>query len=319
MTTRLDQGVCSRNMPNCIVIGAPRSGSTTLYEGLRRHPDVFMSPNKEPGFFRHYLDTEHNTGPGDDAPIRVGVTDLREYQSLFSGVASERIVGEASVVYLGSETAADAIQSCVPDARLIAVLRNPADRAYSQFSQHVQQGREPLNSFDAAIAAEPERLAAGWSPFWGYVELGFYARHLKRYRARFPEAQIGVFLYDDLKEDLPGFMRQVFAFLEIDQEFDPRLAEHINASGNPRSRFLHRFLTGNNAVKEALKPLVPYRARVVTRNIRTNIANRNLVSAPAMSNEVRRELLDRFRDDIHELEQMIDRDLSGWFADRGSQ
>ena len=97
-------------MPNCIVIGAPRSGSTTLYEGLRRHPDVFMSPNKEPGYFRHVPSPELNTGPGDDLPIRIGVTELHEYQALFDGVTHEAIRGEASVVYLGSAKAADAIR-----------------------------------------------------------------------------------------------------------------------------------------------------------------------------------------------------------------
>jgi hypothetical protein len=152
-------------MPNFLVIGAGRSGSTSLYHYLAQHPQIFMSPVKEPKFFAlegHALDFR---GPGDER-IRVDTTTtLTAYRSLFDGVRGELAVGEASTLYLSHEAAADAIARHVPEMKLIAILRDPAERAHSAFQHLTRDGYEPLANFEDALCDEPRRMAEGWYYF----------------------------------------------------------------------------------------------------------------------------------------------------------
>src|ERR671929_75877 len=131
-------------MPNFFIIGAMKSGTTALYYYLEQHPEVYMSPVKEPNFF-----CSQEQKNGADA-----VTDIRAYERLFRGVLGETAVGEASHCYLYEPRAAAAIRRCVPEAKLLAILRNPIDRAFSHFLHMVRTGSEPLSDFAQALREE---------------------------------------------------------------------------------------------------------------------------------------------------------------------
>lgn len=151
-----------RGLPTFLVIGAAKAGTTSLYHYLGQHPQVFMSPVKEPGFFAlegHPLDFR---GPGDEWLRQATTTTLEAYQKLFEGVRDEPAVGEASVLYLHHHAAPEAIARYVPDVKLVAVLRDPVERAYSAFLYQTRNGREPLADFEEALRAEPRRIADGW-------------------------------------------------------------------------------------------------------------------------------------------------------------
>ena len=179
-------------LPNFLVIGAAKSGTTSLYHHLASHPAVFMSPVKETNFFAL---EGRDIPPGQLSNPERGssglVHTLGEYETLFEGVEGESAIGEASPWYLHSEQAPARIHHHIPACRLIAILRHPADRAYSAYLANRRDGIEPLNSFEGALEEQAERQRR-WN--WGleFLHGGYYHRHLSRYHELFPAEQIRV-------------------------------------------------------------------------------------------------------------------------------
>ncbi len=303
-------------MPNFLVIGAQKAGTTALYHYLRGHPEVFMSPIKEPHFFYFEGETLDFRGPRDREVLgHFLVSDLEGYEALFAGASGERALGEASAMYLYSEKAVGRIEHHVPEAKLITVLRNPAERAYSSFLHMVRDGREPLSDFGRALEAEEGRIRSKWSPIWHYRSMGFYHEQLSRYYEAFGPEQIGVYLYEDLESDPAGVLRDVYGFLGVDPSFTPDVSARYNVSGLPKSKGLHAahaFLLKPNPIKTVLKPLFPkkLRRRLVEASLNA-LRNRNLVKPP-FPEEVRRDLVEGYREDVLKLQGLIGRDLSAW-------
>ncbi len=171
-------------LPNFLIIGPPKCGTTALYRYLSQHPDVFMPREKEPRFLLSHAVPTY-TGPTDPLYAKRLVTSVTKYEELFASASRERAIGEASTLYLYTPGAEDGIRRHVPGAKLIAILRNPVDRAYSNFLHQRYLGAEPLSDFDEALRAEPARIARGWGPFWHYAELGRYQRQLERFHRVF--------------------------------------------------------------------------------------------------------------------------------------
>lgn len=292
--------------PNFLIIGAAKSGTTALYQALRQHPQIFMSAVKEPHYFAFAGERMDYRGPGVTIN-ETSVTDLREYERLFAGVTDETAAGEASALYLYVPQAVRRIYEYAPGMRLIAILRQPAERAFSAFMHLTRDAREPCGDFADALRAEPERIAQNWGFLWRYTDLGFYAQQLRRYYTAFPAGQIRVFLYDDFRRDALGTAREAFRFLGVDDGFAPDLSARPKMSGAPRSRWLHDFLRGPHPLARAVLP-ASVRERAKLRVTNQNLARREL---PA---EMRRELTQVFRDDILQLQDLIGRDLSAWLA-----
>src|ERR687883_42510 len=156
-------------MPNFFVVGAQKAGTTSLYYYLKQHPEVYMSPVKEPHFFEGMQSEFYR--PGRKV---MPVTCLGDYQALFQGVSNEKAIGEASASCLYSPKAPALLKGAIPNAKLIAVLRNPVDRAYSNFLHCIRVNREPLPSFAGALQAEEGRIRNNWGPLWHYKQKGFY-------------------------------------------------------------------------------------------------------------------------------------------------
>jgi hypothetical protein len=293
-------------MPNFFVIGAQKAGTTSLYYYLDQHPEVYMSPRKEPHFFQG-MRSEFRWPGRRLAPV----TDLQDYLALFEGVTNEKAIGEASASYLYSPEAPALIKRSIPDAKIIAVLRNPADRAYSNFLHLVQVGREPAASFAEALQAEDGRMRDKWGPDWYYRQKGFYHDQVNRYFDTFGRDQVRIWLYEDLRDDPSGMMRDVFAFLDVDHTFVPNMSTEHNPSGVPRSQGLYtwaRKLTARNPV------LVD---RFVPARLRGQLKSRILVKPPPFPPEVRRQLTHSYREDVLRLQELIGRDLSPWLKDDG--
>ena len=299
-------------MPNFLVIGVAKSGTEALCNVLGQHPDLYMCPHREPNFFEAVGQPEvPYRGPGDVAWLEpeMWTATLEQYQALFSGVTCEHAVGEGSTWYLYSEEVPARIHRYLPDARLIAILRNPVDRAYSAYSMLLGAGREPIGTFSRALAAEDERIEEHWEPLWHYRHMGFYAQQLKRYYQLFDPKQLRVVVYDDFDADPAGVVRGLFGFLGIDDRFALDTSTRFNVSLVPRSRLVQAVTIGNFPPRTALKALFPLRAR---ESFRRRVRDRNLVRPPPMDPETRRRLLEIFEPDIAELEAMLGRDLSAW-------
>src|SRR5215210_2968864 len=297
-------------MPNFLIIGAGKSGTTSLYHYLKQHPEVYMSPVKEPKFFALEGKKLDFRGPNDDAHMnRKSVTDLDAYRALFRGVADEKAVGEASPLYLYSPEAPARIRRYIPEARLIAILRNPVDRAYSSFVQRVQKGDEPLKDFAQALREEENRVRDNWAPRWQVKQIGFYHAHLRRYYDTFEPDQIKVFLYEDLQGDPLGLAQSAYSFLGVDDTFVPEVSLVHNPSGIPKSKGVQVLLNRPNPLRSVLKPVVPKRLRP---HLSAYLQNRNIAEPPPLEQGVRKELVDSYREDILKLEELIGRDLSKW-------
>ena len=296
-------------MPNFLIIGAAKSGTTSLYYYAKQHPEVYMSPIKEPKFFALQGEDLDFRGPGDQERMQNNwITTFEDYLELFRGVTDENAIGEASNLYLYDPKAAARIRRYVPQVKLIAILRDPAERAYSNFLYMIRRGREPLAAFPAALREEERRILNNWMPSWHYKRSGFYYAQLSRYFDEFSTSQIKVYLLEELTADPGCVLQDLFEFLGVDGTFVSDVSERHNPSGIPRRKALHRFLTKPNAIKTALKAVVP---PGMSRRTTLRIRNQNLVR-PTLSPEVRTELIATYRDDILKLQDLIGRDLSKW-------
>lgn len=297
-------------IPNFLIIGPPKCGTTALYTTLARHPQVYGSPLKEPYFFTFDGQPPAFAGPGAHHYRNTAITTWEAYLALFAAAADEIALGEASPLYLTSyhpERTAANIHRRLPEAQLIAILRQPADRAYSQFAYRRQQGFEPLADFRQALAAEPARIAANWPPACRYRRNSLYFTNLTPYFALFPRAQIRIYLYDELTAQPQALLADLCAFLGVDSSRMPAQVERINVTAWPRSRLVDRLLKGSRW----LKSLLPASAH---QRFGPRLRAWNRGKPPPLYPALWRELTESYRDEIERLQTLLGRDLSGWFA-----
>lgn len=286
-------------LPNFFVLGAAKSGTTALYHYLKQHPAIYMSPLKETGFFDAEGEALDFRGPGDmDRPLPIN--NLDDYQEQFKGVSGEVAIGEACTDYLYSPKAPERIYHYIPDAKLIAILRDPAERAFSQFLGNSRDGYEPLEDFDLAIQEEDNRIANRWHLRWHYKQRGFYCQQLLRYHRLFDKNQIKIYLYEDYLSNPTCFLRDIFTFLGVDSDFVPNMSHRYNAAPMfPKNKLLHALLLDfRNRLPKGKRFLNP-------------LINRNL-SYYQMNLRVRKKLIHDYQEDVLKLQDLIDRDLSMW-------
>lgn len=302
-------GTIAMTLPNFLLIGAMKSGTTSLYNYLKQHPEIYMSPVKEPRFFA--LEME----PKPPGPVRLPgpgfseVRDIEIYKSLFDGVTTEKAYGEASPIYIYHPTAPERIHHHIPDVKIIAILRNPTERAFSHYLHICRIGKEPITSFAEAIATEPQRLKDNWSELWHYRRRGQYGEQLQRYFNLFDRNQIRVYLNEDLKTNSQAVFQDIFQFLGVDDQFEISTAQrHNTARKLPKNKAIHSFLTQQNPLKSLVKPLLPARYRM---QLRKQINQKNL-AVPTLPQDMREQLVDWYREDILCLQGLIQRDLSAW-------
>ena len=298
-------------MPNFFIVGAAKAGTSSLFNYITQHPEVYNTPLKEPCYFAFKGQDVCFTGPGDENLNRSVITKREEYLALFDGVTNEKAIGEASVVYLCDENAPYAIREEVPDAKIIIVLRSPADRAYSSYMHKIRDGFESEGSFRRALMREGERDKAGWQHIWMYSKLSFYADSLQRYQSLFPKNNIRVFLFDDLQNDIPSVLRSVFDFLGVDPSFSVNFSRKYNVSAKPKSPVIQRLLKGDSKAKQIFKNIFPHSFRS---QLRTTIEKFNLDEKyMTMPSEEKKYLISLFYDDVKKTEQLTNKDLSTWY------
>lgn len=294
--------------PNFLIIGAQKSATTSLYHYLGQHPQIYTSPIKEPKFFIYEGQTLEHNGPLDERLHNVTITDRDQYLALFDDARDEIALGEASTLYLSHDDAARKIAARVPDMKIIVVLRQPAERAHSSYRHMRRAAVEPLETFEEALAAESERTAEDWYLWCRYKDRGFYARHLRRYYQHFDRDRIAVLLFEDLIQQPQQVLAGLFSFLEVDVGFRADTVQRHNISARPRSRRLQRWLGEPHPLKEKIKNWIPevWGHRAISLVQPFNIAPTDLHP------ETRRRLTEDYREDIRELEGLIQRDLSHW-------
>jgi Sulfotransferase family len=299
-------------LPTFLVIGAAKSGTTALAAYLAQHPEVFFSRSKEPNYFALAGEGLPELGPAPPHVLRGAIynwsrTDWTGYCRLFEGAEGSKAIGEASVRYLYFPDAPPRIRTILPDVRLIVLLRDPISRLYSHYNMNRQILLEPLELAEA-IAAEPERIAAGWGWDWHYVQLGLYARQLRRYFELFDRAQIAVFLYDDFVRDPLAIYRAVCRHIGVDDSFVPDMRGRAKPGSLPRNAALARWLWWPNPVRRRLLR----HARPLAVPLIRRLKDWNAAPVPALDPGLHRVLVPRFRADLDDLARLLDRDIP-WY------
>lgn len=285
-------------IPDFFIVGAAKAGTTSLFDYLTQHPAIFVPEMKEPHYFSDYF---HKYAP------RLANQD--EYLQLFSECDEHQLAGDLSTSYLCSVNAPRRIRELQPDARIIMVLRNPVDRAYSFYWYNRNQFVEPLG-FEDALAAEPQRVAENWNFRFHYVESGKYDSQVERYLQHFGPEAVRIYLFEDLVRDAAGLCQDILGFLGLRSDQELLTREVFNRSGVFRSNALGHLLNARFPGREAIRRLAPGRAR----RFRARLMKFNTRRPPAMSLETRAWLIAQFEEDVGRLSQRLGRDLSDWIA-----
>lgn len=297
--------------PSFVLLGAPRAGTTALYAALRQHPQIQMSRVKEPNFFA-YGEMANLSFQGPAAAMMAGriVHTRTAYEALFEVGPSTLAIGEASMTNF-MPRACDRMRRYIPEAKLIAVLRQPAERAYSQFINARRMGWEPVANFGAALAAEPQRLAQGWIPYLCYTYRGYYGARLAPYLAAFPRDQIRIYRYEAWRTTPQAVLQDIFSFLGVDATFQPVNSPTLNAGQLPRpwvQLLAHWLRQGKPWLARWLPP-------AWQRAVGQRLAQQSFAPPPPLATALHRQLMAGYRADIAQLQTMLAQDFSDWLGE----
>ncbi len=298
------------NLPNFLIIGAQKCGTSSLYQYLKQHPQIYMSRIKEPQFLaiegEPYL--PRAKGSGGLARIQ-GIRDFETYCQQFQGVSDEIAIGEASALYIYVPKTIERIKHYIPDAKIIAILRQPVDRAYSHYLNWVQRNLETFNAdFIKLFQEEETRIRNDWSPSYHYKTRGFYYAQLKPYFENFRQEQFKIYLYDELRDNPVKLVQDILKFLNVDETFMPDFSEQYNVSQIPKNKTLYQLVKKSNPLKSLFKPFFPASIR---QNLKKDFLQKNTVK-PKLAPEIRQQLTEVYREDILNLQDLIQKDLSKW-------
>jgi len=296
-------------LPNFLIVGAAKSGTSSLHNYLHEHPEVFMpSYNregmkvKEPRFLIKDL-VQYR--------LHNGVWNFEEYQCLFSDVREEKVIGESTVLYLYYyQHAIKNIKYYLgEEVKIIIMLRNPIDRAYSAF-QHVSRGLKETNSFEESLEIEKGRLEreTNLTPMVMYKEMGMYYSMVKAYKDSFKN--IHIVFYEDFRDNIALEMNKVYSFLGISKDINVNLNKRYNVGGKEwKNKKSKDFFMKDNWAKSILKSITPKKIR---QEIRNKLVNLSTKEVEEMKKETRKMLNNYFQEDIKKLSELLNKDLQHW-------
>jgi hypothetical protein len=322
--TRTEAVTTTSDLPNFFIVGAPKAGTTSLYHYLDQHPDVFMSPIKETNYFSaeirlENIDTnwqkwaqredkslqEYLRGPMQEKRFGGIISSWSDYLKLFQNVNGEKAIGEASVCYLWSTTAAQNIASTVPHAKIIMILRDPVERAFSQYKQAVASGLEG-RSFRDLVDTNLHRKSDKFDLLYPFLEFGLYHEQVKRYMELFSRENLRIYLYEDFRRASAETLSDIFRFLEVDPQFAPDTSErHLRSQVATHIWPISKLK--KYRIWSPLKNTVPRRLRPAVRRWMFS-SGQSVELDPAD----RAYLRNYYRQDVDQLSTLINRDLHGW-------
>ena len=303
-------------LPNFLIIGAPKAGSTALHAALAQHPELYLSGIKEPKFFL-CDDTQppRHGGPGDAHSYQEWIWKREEYEALFDDAPAGALRGESTPFYLSDFPAQQRIRALIPEVRLIAILRDPVDRAYSNWTHLWSDGLEPVDDFVGACAEEDRRVAAGWARFWRYKGLGLYGAQLRHLYTLFPHEQVHLLRYKDLVDDPRVTLNRICAFLGVAEDVVTEVpSENVSTFVAPTllNRFLQTVMRGGAAAGQYFPPQVWRRLSIPL----LWALKRERRQRPELNPEDRERLVAFFAEDIRLLEEVTGDSFGEWLTYR---
>ena len=284
-------------LPNFIMIGVAKAGTTSFFRYLDQHPQVYMAPIKATNFFGYEDARDWKWTEEGDPPMlhNFPVRTFKDYEASFAGATDELAIGEVSPQYFRCPTAAQRIHECVPNVKLVVSLRNPAERAFSGFMMRTRRGE--------VVKGLYEEL----TPQSSHVKESFYYHRLKRYSDLFPKDQIRIYIFEEFKKDPTRTVIDLYDFLGVDTSFVPDTSVQHNPGAIPKIRLLNR-LFNNPTLIQITKSVVPEGLHLKLKQIQ----QLNQKTTPKFPADLRSKLLNFYRTDILKLEALLDRDLSIW-------
>lgn len=302
------------NKPNFFIVGAPKCGTTALYEYLRVHPNIYMSIKKEPHYFAEDFYANYR-----------GIRTLEQYLKLFDDATQEHLaIGEASVFYLYSSTAIKKIRSFAPKAKIIVMVRNPIELIYSYHSQLIYSSNENEQNFEQAWNLQLLRQEGKCIPsscrvpqMLQYSEIGKLGKQVKKLFEIFPSEQIKIIVFEELKNSTKSIYEDILDFLEVPSD-DRREFPRINTNKTHKIMWLGQFiqkpplpiLNFSDGIKNMLGLESFYLGRTMQRL--NKLVNVEVTSRPPLNEKFRQKLIDEYQDDIKDLSNLLNRDLSDW-------
>jgi len=304
-------------LPDFFIVGAGKSGTTSLAKYLSEHPQIFIPKVKELHFFAFANEKpsyykEHILGP-------VLITDINEYCKYFDKVKQEVVLGEASVTYLYYDLVDNVIKNIntyygekKQDLKIIIILRDPVERAFSQYKTRLLQ-KETLPFVEACKKWE-ERKKNNWSIAYDYLGFSFYYNSIKKYIEAFGRDKLKIYLFEDLKEKPIELLKDIFRFLGVDENFIPKnVGKVYNKSYSPKNILLQKKIFLNPSIIKMLDTITPKCMKSNYKSFIDLLLDKNRRDEKMeLTREVRRELLKIFKEDILKLQDLIGRDLSHW-------
>jgi hypothetical protein len=310
-----DKGLLSMALPDFLVPGVPKAGTTALHAALSRHPGLFLSPIKEPKFFLTDGPPPTKGGPGDALTYREHVWQRDAYEALFDAAPPGTLRGECTPLYLYDRAAMNRIRVLIPDAKLIVIIRDPVERAHSNWAHLWSAGLEPIGDFVRACEQEDQRIAAGWASFWHYIGLGRYGEQLSHVLRLFPREQVLVLRYRLLLDSPAATLDRICAFLGVEggvlTEIPPE-----NVTTHPQQTLGHRAVSLGMRASDAVGRLLPGSVATVATHRLERFLQRGRRQRQPLSWEQRQALLPRFAGDIALLADLLGEDFGDWLAPR---
>jgi len=319
-----EKSTSSAKVPNFFLVGAPKAGTTALYRYVDQHPEIYMSPIKEPNFLADEMRLENFTdrfrkmgelrlaaqaeylrGPVSEKFSGGPISNWPDYLKLFQCVRHEKAIGEASACYLWSESAPANISSRFHGAKILMILRNPIERAVSQYA-HMLSFAETRITFreymDNALHSTSTRIGE----LYPFLKFGLYYEQVKRYQSAFAADRIQIHFYEDFSRDPPSVLRAIFRFLLVDPNFAPDLSNRHMESSVPRFFFVRNALK-RLGIWDLVRGKLPAGARSRLRGVAFQPRN-----AITLEPADRASLAQYYRDDVEKLSRLLNRDLSPW-------
>lgn len=294
------------DLPTFICAGGAKCGTTSLYEYLKQHPQIFLPDQKELHFFSYPELKKQPEGPGMREVLKGLCKTQEEYAGHYKKAKKGMISGDISPSYLVFPEAIPRMKAFLENPKIIIMLRDPVDRVFSQYMHLRRAAREEL-TFEKALEAEEQRKASNWGDMWHYTASGFYFEHVSNYINAFGRDNVMVILSHEMRKNPDKILQEVFQFIGVDPNFKVNTSEEFNRSGLPKSLFIAR-LTDASSFANLAKKIIP---RKFGASLKRWIQNLNTGDKEVINPDTVQKLRSLYTEDIKKLETLIGKE-TGW-------
>ena len=280
------QGKSKETWPNFFIVGAAKAGTTSLYAYLKNTPDVYMSEHKEPHYF---IDN-----------MKAGYYDESKYLQLFKNVKNEKAIGEASAGYLIDPSSAKCIHDKIPDAKIIILLRDPVERAVSDYLMFTKSTKKDLSSHEIFLETFGTEYGLKYDKKW-LLGRGLYSSQVKKYLEIFGEENVGIWFFEDMKKDTMQMVKGVLKFLKIDSLPPDNVSKIYNPYWVFRGKIAES-LFSNTTIRKIVPIFLP---TLTLRHLVFNKLFIKEVQKPKLPESERRKLENYYYDDVIALEKVL--------------